>query len=141
MEHRGILENFRRKAKSAGLKVTPQRVAVYMELVLRKDHPCAEELYESLRKKMEGISLATVYRTLSSLEKAGLVFKVPTFEDRVRYDARLERHSHFVCIRCGRVKDVDCAPAPQNLNTNGALVSGCFFVCYGVCELCRQKES
>jgi glutamate-1-semialdehyde 2,1-aminomutase len=56
MEQREVLENFRRRAKSAGLKVTPQRVAVYMELVLRKDHPCAEELYESLRKKTEKLT-------------------------------------------------------------------------------------
>ena len=136
MEQREVLENFRRRAKSAGLKVTPQRVAVYMELVSRRDHPSAEELYESHKGKMEGISLATVYRALSSLEKAGLVFRVPTFEDKVHYDARLDRHSHFVCVRCGRIQDLDFVPPAEGLSVDASAVLGCTFVCYGLCSAC-----
>ncbi len=132
---------FRDRARKAGLKLTPQRLAVYKELVSRNDHPSAEELYEDLKGKIEGISLTTVYRTLASLEKAGLVARVPTLKDKVRYDARVEPHSHFVCLKCGRVYDVDCDfKSSVNLSNipEGFEVKSCSFVCYGVCKKCSS---
>jgi len=135
--------SFRERARKAGLKLTPQRLAVYKELISRTDHPGAEELYESLKEKIEGISLTTIYRTLASLEKAGLVIRVPTLKDKVRYDARTEPHSHFVCLECGRVYDINCqfgedfgvANAPE-----GFEVKSCSLVCYGICRECNTSN-
>jgi len=133
MELERKLELFRKKAKEAGLKVTPQRIAIYRELASRSDHPSAEELFESLKNKIEGISLTTVYRTLSSLEKAGLVVRVPTLKDKVHYDAKLEPHSHFVCVKCGAIYDIDI-PLKQpsaKLSEEGFEVLNCTLLCYG----------
>ncbi|TCK04580.1 Fur family transcriptional regulator [Phorcysia thermohydrogeniphila] len=141
MELERKLELFREKAREAGLKVTPQRIAIYRELASRNDHPSAEELFESLKNKIEGISLTTVYRTLASLEKAGLVVRVPTLKDKVHYDARVEPHSHFVCVECGAIYDIDI-PSEQPFNKlkeEGFEIVNCTVLCYGICKKCKKE--
>ncbi|WP_456342860.1 Fur family transcriptional regulator [Thermovibrio sp.] len=136
------VEEFKRRVKASGLKITPQRLAVYKEIASRQDHPSAEELYERLKDKIEGISLTTVYRTLASLEKAGLVQRVPTLKDKVRYDARVEPHSHFVCIKCGKIVDLDLIPEVDRskIEELGEPVS-CTLMCYGICRECKGEET
>ncbi|WP_163329397.1 Fur family transcriptional regulator [Desulfurobacterium thermolithotrophum] len=136
------LERFKRITRERGLKVTPQRVAVYKEILSRKDHPSAEEIYEALKDKVEGISLTTVYRTLSNLEEVGLVVRIPTLKDKVHYDARVEPHSHFICLKCGRIYDVEVSPEVsfENLKREGFEVSNCAFICYGICKNCKVKN-
>ncbi len=134
------LEEFKEKIKSSGLKITPQRVAVYKEIAQSSDHPCAEELYERLKDKIEGISLTTVYRTLASLEKAGLVKRVPTLKDKIRYDAKVEPHSHFVCVNCGKIVDLDYVPpTPEEVKELGDSLT-CTLMCYGICKECKVDE-
>ena len=134
------LEEFKERIKASGLKITPQRVAVYKEMAQSSDHPCAEELYERLKDKIEGISLTTVYRTLASLEKAGLVKRVPTLKDKIRYDARVEPHSHFVCVNCGKIVDLNYVPpTPQEVKELGEPLN-CTLMCYGICKECRVDE-
>jgi|OM-RGC.v1.025432383 Fur family peroxide stress response transcriptional regulator len=135
------VEEFKKKARAMGLKVTPQRVAVYREIVSRNDHPSAEELYERLKDRLEGISLTTVYRTLASLENAGLVKRVPTLKDKVRYDARVEPHSHFICEKCGRIFDLDLLPQVEpNAVKEIGRVNSCSLICYGICRECEGGE-
>ncbi len=136
------VEEFKRRVKASGLKITPQRLAVYKEIASRQDHPSAEELYERLKDRIEGISLTTVYRTLSSLEKAGLVQRVPTLKDKVRYDARVEPHSHFVCVKCGKIVDLDLIPQVDRgkIEELGELIS-CTLMCYGICRECKGEET
>ncbi len=131
------VELFKDRARKLGLKVTPQRVAVYRALLLRKDHPSAEELYEELKGKLEGISLTTVYRSLANLEKVGLVQKIPTPNGKVRYDARVEPHSHFICLECGRIYDIEFAPRIERELEVGKPIA-CSLVCYGVCKECQR---
>ncbi len=141
MELEKRVEEFRKKARALGLKATPQRIAVYKAIASRHDHPSAEELYEELKGKIEGISLTTVYRTLSSLESVGLVQRVPTLKDKVRYDARVEPHSHFICMKCGRIYDIDVIPEvnSENIKSVGEPVS-CTAICYGICKECKGEE-
>ncbi|ADY72722.1 ferric uptake regulator, Fur family [Desulfurobacterium thermolithotrophum DSM 11699] len=136
------LERFKRITRERGLRVTPQRVAVYKEILSRKDHPSAEEIYEALKDKVEGISLTTVYRTLSNLEEVGLVVRIPTLKDKVHYDARVEPHSHFICLKCGRIYDVEVSPEVsfENLKKEGFEVSNSAFICYGICKNCKVKN-
>ncbi len=134
------LEAFKRKIKEKGLKITPQRIAVYREIASTSEHPSAEELYEKLKEKIDGISLTTVYRTLANLEEAGLVVRVPTLKDKVRYDARVEPHSHFVCLKCGKVYDLELTPEipKETVRKMGFEPVSCSLLCYGLCRECQQ---
>ena len=65
------IEQFAYRCRQAGLKVTPQRIAVYRELLTTQEHPSAEILHRKLRKKFPSISLDTVNRTLLTLNEIG----------------------------------------------------------------------
>ncbi|SNR85830.1 Fur family transcriptional regulator [Desulfurobacterium atlanticum] len=135
-----LVERFKEITRAKGLKVTPQRVAIYRELVSRYDHPSAEEIYEALKNKFAGISLATVYRTLTNLEKIGLAQKVATVNGIARFDGNVKPHSHFICTECGRVIDIDCKVEidTKKLEDMNLCVEKCEFVCYGICDKCQH---
>jgi Fe2+ or Zn2+ uptake regulation protein len=44
---------------------------------------------------------ATVYNSLHSLAKAGLVHEILFEGKAARFDAKLHRHHHFICDECG----------------------------------------
>lgn len=95
------------RCRRGGLKATPQRLAVYGALLEADDHPSAEALFWTVREKLPSISLATVYKTLESLEAAGLIRQVSLLSDSKRYDANQHHHHHLVCRVCKRIIDYD----------------------------------
>ena len=61
--------------RTDGVRVTRQRVAILQVLREASDHPGAEDILMRARAIDPTVSLATVYRTLSVLEKAGTVLR------------------------------------------------------------------
>ena len=102
---------------AAGLRRTPQRVAVLDYLLRHPDHTTVDELWPALNKHHVQASRATVYNTLHSLVKAGLVREFKLDASAARYDAFLHPHHHFVCDTCGAVEDLDWFDVPA-LNPN-----------------------
>ena len=100
-----FMKEFENACRKAGLKVTHQRLELYRELAQADDHPSAEMLYKRLIKKLPNLSLDTVYRTLATLEKHRLITKVQTLESQGRYEAKMDKHHHAVCSRCGTITD------------------------------------
>ena len=109
--------------KRAGLKLTPQRLAIVRELAGDPTHPTAQELYERLAPEFPTMSFATVYNTLDALAKLGLVGML-RLGTAVRFDPNTSSHHHAVCDRCGAVVDLP-APAPSKKSfARAAEVSG-----------------
>jgi Fur family transcriptional regulator, peroxide stress response regulator len=103
--------------KDKGLRVTPQRYAVYANLLGRSDHPTVEQLLLDLNGAGPRSSQATVYSSLLALRQAGLVREVLLESGVCRYDAKVDRHHHFRCSSCGRIEDIEWESlAPVNLN-------------------------
>jgi Fur family transcriptional regulator, peroxide stress response regulator len=96
---------FEQACRARGVRVTPQRLAVYRALAADLTHPTADTVLGGLRDEMPSLSPASVYRILESLEHEGLVRRVGTTDGIARYDANLERHQHLVCRKCGRMTD------------------------------------
>ena len=92
--------------KSKGLRVTPQRFAVYANLLSRCDHPTVETILGDLNKDFPVSSQATIYSSLQALREVGLVQEVLLEEGVCRYDANVEPHHHFCCRRCGAIEDI-----------------------------------
>ncbi len=90
-----------------GLKPTKQRSCVYHELLLKKDHPTADELLIRVRKRLPGISLATVYNCLETLVDCALVKQVNVDRSSSRYCPNLTPHAHFRCLKSGKIHDLD----------------------------------
>jgi Fe2+ or Zn2+ uptake regulation protein len=98
--------------RSLGGRVTRQRRALYATLAARRDHPTAEALYRDLRRRLPDLSLATVYRTLEVLVRAGLAIRLAHASGVARYDARTDAHDHRRCLACGRVEDLEVPRRP-----------------------------
>jgi Fur family transcriptional regulator, peroxide stress response regulator len=98
---------FREALKSKGLKVTPQRVAIYEAIVKLKNHPTAENVIGYISANHPNISVGTVYKVLDSLVENGLLNKVKTEKDIMRYDAVLSNHHHLYCAKTERIENYE----------------------------------
>ena len=99
------IEKIRDKLANNGLKVTPQRMAVYEALLNINDHPSAERIKEYVSKKNPSISLGTVYKTLETFVDKGLITRVKTENDVMRYDPIIEKHHHLYDQKTDRIYD------------------------------------
>jgi Fur family peroxide stress response transcriptional regulator len=99
------IEGLKDICQRAGLKATHQRLEILREMMKANDHPSAEEIHQRVRTRMPTISLDTVYRTLSTFEKSGVIARLHVLDGRIRYDPMRERHDHFVCTECKSVLD------------------------------------
>jgi len=93
------------KLKNAGLKVTPQRLAILEAVYALENHPSAENIIEYIRKTHPNIATGTVYKVLDTLVENQLIEKVKTEKDIMRYDGVIERHHHLYCSESDRIDD------------------------------------
>jgi len=104
------------------------------------DHPTAYQIYESCRKVIPNISLGTVYRNLNHLVNDGLIKKIGIDDDTCRYDNTLERHSHYICKKCGKIIDVFEEYFVSIENIQGNIVSDYDISFSGICNECQREE-
>ena len=129
--------------REKGLKITPQRLAIFKILKDNKSHPCAEEIYLKVRKEFPTISLATVYQTLDTLENIGGIRVLRFDKKRTRYDADLSPHHHLICVKCKKIMDLQydfskTLKLPRSVN-NRFQVNEFKVLFYGICEVCKRK--
>lgn len=130
--------------KDNGLKVTPQRLAVYEVLKNTKEHPSAETIYNKLLPLYPTMSFATVYKTLQVLKDINLVQELNVGEGSFRYDATVAHHPHITCLSCGKVDDVEDETIfdlqdKVSEKTGYKLVRQQLYF-FGYCPVCRDKE-
>lgn len=99
--------DIRDRLQQQGLRVTPQRYAVYANLLSRQDHPTVEAILQDINQDLPMASKAAVYGALSALREVGLIREVLLEEGITRYDARTEPHHHCCCQSCGSIRDLD----------------------------------
>lgn len=99
------IKRFESLCRKAGLRVTPQRIAVFKVLTCSKEHPSADSVYRKVKSEIRNISFDTVNRTLITLSEIGAAFVVEGSGDVKRFDANLECHQHFKCIKCKKIID------------------------------------
>jgi Fur family peroxide stress response transcriptional regulator len=131
--------------RAKGFRLTHQRLEVAREIARSDMHPDVETIYRGVRERVPTISLDTVYRTLTTLADLGLVTRVDATAGATRYDANLDRHHHFVCTRCGLIRDVyslalDGIEAPKE-TTDPGTVDSVKVQLRGVCRKCQRKET
>jgi Fur family peroxide stress response transcriptional regulator len=134
-----------RALRGSSLRLTHQRLEVIREVARSDEHPDVETLYLAVRGRVPTISLDTVYRTVATLGDLGLVRRVALTPGPARYDANASRHHHYVCARCGLIRDVDdkrldAVRAPRSTASIGS-VESVEVQLRGVCADCHQKES
>jgi Fur family peroxide stress response transcriptional regulator len=109
--------------QGAGLRLTPQRLAIAHE-VLAQDHPTAAEVYEAVRVRFPTMGLATVYATLNVMVERRLLRPL-AFGNAVRFDANVTPHANLICTACGRITDYDgCDDVVRALRERAASDAG-----------------
>ena len=102
-----MINRSKERIAEKGLKVTPQRIAVFESLLQSSEHPTAEMVMQDLEKRFSSISTGTVYRVLETFVEVGLVRRVKTEKDIKRYDAHIQDHHHLYCEESNRVRDYE----------------------------------
>lgn len=126
--------------RAAGLKVTPQRQLLFSLMHNNSSHPTAETLYAMASQQMPGISLRTVYQTLTDLAHMGELQSIEVGTGSMRFDPNISDHHHAVCDQCGAVHDVYVSQAPQASGLNGFAVHNAHIVYRGLCSQCSGDK-
>jgi Fur family peroxide stress response transcriptional regulator len=130
----------------ATLKYSRQREAIQQYLSSTKEHPTAEMIYLHVKQVIPQISLGTVYRNLQLLTSLGEIQKIPSLDGADRYDAVVQPHNHFICKRCGCVKDLhtdfEQMQKIQEIAANSfeGEIESSTTTFYGVCVACSKSE-
>lgn len=138
------IESLRQVCREHGLALTPQRRAILRAVLDSDDHPTADRVHATLVRRRVRVSRATVFRTLESFARLGLITRACHPGSSVRYDRRTDRHHHLVCLRCDRVIDIqdarlDALPVPDTRRF-GFAVSDFKVQLRGTCRACREQE-
>jgi Fur family peroxide stress response transcriptional regulator len=138
------VDRFRSAARDAGVKLTHQRLEVFREVASSLEHPDAESVFRAVRKRVPTVSIDTVYRTLWMLNDLGLITTLGPRRESVRFDANLDQHHHYVCVRCGLTRDFECAQlgalrVPASIHDLGRVITTRVEV-RGVCSRCAGAE-
>lgn len=130
------------RIRGAGLKATPQRLAIYGALMKTAEHPTIEAIHQDVLAALPALPLGTVYKTIESLEEAGLVVEVFLPGNARRYDANISPHHHLVCTSCHRVvdfRDDALDTLRPRVRWNGFRPSHVKVQVHGICSSCQHK--
>ncbi|MGD8858465.1 MAG: Fur family transcriptional regulator [Myxococcales bacterium] len=128
--------------RSAGLKLTRQRLALVDCLAGDPSHPTAQQLHQRLEARFPDVALATVYNTLGALTAIGACRRLE-LGGSSRFDPNIAPHDHAVCDGCGCVQDVappvsNAAAAPEARGPSGFRVRRVERVFRGLCAQCAR---
>jgi Fur family peroxide stress response transcriptional regulator len=142
--HSTRLDDVVAKLRSAGYRITPQRLAIARIVVESEEHPSVEQIHRQVQEDFPTTSLATVYNTLERLKEMEEVLELP-FSGGSHYDGRNPRpHPHLVCIVCGAIEDLDIdlgSAAEEVAATRGYADVRHRLEFYGVCPRCQGRRA
>jgi Fur family peroxide stress response transcriptional regulator len=139
------LDTFEKICRDNGLKMTHQRLQIFSELASSAEHPSAESIFKGLVARFPTLSLDTVYRTLFTFEKLGIISKVQAIDDRARFDTNPLPHHHIICTKCKNIVDFywpafDEIQLPHETKKWGRVKSRQVEV-RGLCDRCMEAEN
>jgi Fur family ferric uptake transcriptional regulator/Fur family zinc uptake transcriptional regulator len=133
------------KLERAGLRRTRIR-----ELVLQILHGAGRPLTHQeigARPRARGLDRVTLYRTLSTLQAAGLVHGIRGVDGFYRSAGHAPdqprcpgNHAHFLCLRCGGMQCLPGQAMPRISIPRGNKVLGKQLVVFGQCRTCAAKK-
>lgn len=143
-------EKFREYLATQGKRLTAERAAIVEEVFSDHEHFDTDQLVERLTRRdnhRRAVSRASVYRTLKSMEEAGLLRKVARTDGRDVYerDYGYPQHDHFICKKCGALIEFHNESIRSILDElaaeHGFRMSGHRLEVHGLCnDCCRPPE-
>ena len=133
------------RLRAVGCRITPQRLEILRVLAESQGHPSAETVHGRVAALFPAMSLATVYKTIAVLKKAGQILELEFSDRDNRYDGkRPTPHPHLVCQVCGAISDPDLssldAMADQLAQATGYRILSHRLEFYGICPTCQAAR-
>lgn len=139
-----LLQTLTSSLQQAGMRITPQRIAICKLLAETDSHPTALVIYEQIRAHYPSLSLTTVYNTLDVLSDLGVVNVLGNAGDgAVHYDANIEPHINLACVSCHKIVDIESSQVNhihQDISSDlGYKLLGARVMFYGLCPDCQTQ--
>ncbi len=132
--------------RSAGQKVTPQRLLILTALRDSQGHVTASQILEKVKVSYPYVDASTVYRTLAAAKELRLVSEtnLGTGDNLFEWIGS-ERHHHLICRTCGSVafleeRYVD-ALAETLEHETGFDADLEHLALFGTCSACKAKQT
>jgi len=125
--------------------MTKQR-AILLE-IFRSDmcighHRTADEILAFARQRMPGISRATVYNNLRSMEDEGFIRRITGEDGADMYDAAYAPHGHMICKRCHSVSDLMMPKLLGELSSiTGVDIDSYELKIRYICDECKKSQA
>jgi len=131
-----------------GWRLTPQRetiLNIFKELP-KGNHLSAEDLYNLLHEKGEGISLSTIYRTLKLMARMGILRELELAEGHKHYELNQPypyHHHHLICVRCNKTiefkSDQVLKIGTKTSQKEGYHLLDCQLTIHAICPACQRS--
>lgn len=120
------------------IKPSYLRIRIMDYMLTRKNHPTVDMIYEELTNEIPTLSRTSVYNTVNLFFDKGLVQKLGIDDAEARYDADINVHAHFMCDKCGKIKDIEITEALPAFNELSDIeIREIQYYLKGLCEQCK----
>lgn len=138
--------NLEHVLKTHKIKITGARIAI-LRLFTECDKPQSADMIEK-RLKGESINQVTIYRTIESFVKAGIIGRVDLRQGSVFYELKSghNHHHHIICTKCGTLEDFESCQIETlskkiiSESTKFKLIKDHSFELFGICNYCLKNE-
>ncbi|WP_201353585.1 Fur family transcriptional regulator [Hydrogenimonas urashimensis] len=141
-----LLAQFKQLLRSSRLKFTKQREVILYTLYTHSGHFTPEELYHLIKKETPELNtgIATVYRTLSLLESAGIVTSISFGTQGKKYELGVKaHHDHIICTNCGKILEFfdEAIERKQEriAKEAGFIMKDHSLKIFGICPECQKR--
>jgi Fur family ferric uptake transcriptional regulator len=129
--------------RSAGLRVTAQRVAALQALDELR-HVDTDGVVRYVRSRLGAVSTQAVYDVLAAFVRVGLARRVEPGGRAALYELRTGDHHHLICRSCGVIEDVPCAvgraPCLRPAVSAGFRIEHVEVTWWGLCGECQLSQ-
>ena len=133
---------FIEQLQAKGVKITPQRQEILKVFLESQDlHLSAEEVHGRIMVKFPSMSLDTVYRNLSMLQKLGILTELNFGDRKSLFEINnSQHHHHLVCTKCGGSQEIEFCPLDflDKQHIKNFKVQKHSFEIFGICANCMQ---
>ncbi len=133
-----------KQLKSAGLKITAPRVAILnLMQTSQHNHFTADDIFNKLKEQEKNISIATIYRALSTFEEKRILIKMDFEQGQSIYElVDGEHHDHLICLNCNKIQEFLSEEIEQEqkkiAKKNNFELKSHSMVLYGFCNDCKN---
>ena len=116
-------------------------LSIFRSELCKGQHRTADELLVLARERMPGISRATVYNNLRSMEEEGIIRRISGEGGADVYDASFILHGHLICTDCHEIKDIETPMLLEEFKKlSGVDVESYELKLRYVCDICKTKK-